>query len=577
MARTGQKPVQPTSAKACPNCGGVLTPSHECPQVREDAKAIPPPPVVKSPKEIVKPPAPALPPAPVDVRRELLTPRQLRVARAPRAPTVKAKDGNEEYKHEIVEDYMEIEGFGKVTVKKIVSVPGLAYLWNGSTRAWHLIHLPSQRVIAIGFRDEGYIESACSRFRCIDWTRTQEWFLSPDGKRVQQLLKEYVALLQDGRKAEIQSPFEESAMSKKESKPVDEFAMLEDAIASTGASSGEKIVEDELDYDVAYRFAWLGVGHAGNRLVECAYKIGYRRVLAVNTSKQDLDELDLPEDHKLCLGGKGAGKVREVGDKLMNDNYEELMDLARRRFGPSFDRIFVCASAGGGTGSGGFPTCVDCANELMKALRLPSKVGIILALPLRSERGQFENATASMKDVKVMLAEGSVSPVMLLDNERIRQIYPSVTMGKLWPTANQSIIALLHYFNRLTVQSGNKYENCDPADFGTVLDSGVIACGQMLVDSAEKTALATAFRDNLKQNLLAGGFDYAQAKKVLCLVAGPEAIIDEIPALNLDHAFESLSRVVGDAPVHRGIYAFGDKLRALSMVGGLSLPEDWLA
>ncbi|MHC4158851.1 MAG: hypothetical protein ACYSSO_07200, partial [Planctomycetota bacterium] len=58
------------------------------------------------------------------------------------------------------------------------------------------------------------------------------------------------------------------------------------------------------------RYAWIGAGQCGGRLVKSFYDLGYKKVLAVNTTHHDLDLLKIPQDQKFLMdiGEKGAGK-----------------------------------------------------------------------------------------------------------------------------------------------------------------------------------------------------------------------------------------------------------------------------
>jgi cell division GTPase FtsZ len=50
------------------------------------------------------------------------------------------------------------------------------------------------------------------------------------------------------------------------------------------------------------RYAWIGAGQCGGRLVQSFYDLGYRKVLAVDTTGHDLALLDLPQSQKFLIG-----------------------------------------------------------------------------------------------------------------------------------------------------------------------------------------------------------------------------------------------------------------------------------
>ena len=100
------------------------------------------------------------------------------------------------------------------------------------------------------------------------------------------------------------------------------------------------------------RYAWIGAGQCGGRLVKSFYDLGYKKVLAVNTTHHDLDLLDIPEGQKFLMdiGEKGAGKDIARGEKAVQKSQQQVLHLARELFGSQVDHIMVCCGAGGGTG-----------------------------------------------------------------------------------------------------------------------------------------------------------------------------------------------------------------------------------
>ena len=83
----------------------------------------------------------------------------------------------------------------------------------------------------------------------------------------------------------------------------------------------------------------------------------------------------------MCIGEGGAGKDPAVATKCYEEKSEDVLDFMRHSFGDEVDKIFVCAGAGGGTGSGSVVPLVKSSQELLKTLKVDNpKVGVILAL-----------------------------------------------------------------------------------------------------------------------------------------------------------------------------------------------------
>ena len=83
----------------------------------------------------------------------------------------------------------------------------------------------------------------------------------------------------------------------------------------------EPVIEEEIGVvdriKGSTRYAWLGSGQCGGRLVKSFYDLGYKKVLAMNTAYHDLDMLEIPVGQKLLMdiGELGAGKDIERGEK----------------------------------------------------------------------------------------------------------------------------------------------------------------------------------------------------------------------------------------------------------------------
>jgi len=337
-----------------------------------------------------------------------------------------------------------------------------------------------------------------------------------------------------------------------------------------------EVSEVKDSFDSGFKFAIIGSGQGGSRLAETFRKLGYSRVTAINTAAQDLVHIALPDSNKLCIGEGGAGKDPAKAEKLLIDRKEDVLDFMRRNFGQSFDRIIVCAGAGGGTGAGTAVQLVDTAIELQKALRCPSpKVGVVLALPKISEGQKVSlNAYNVLTQLWELTEKGFVSPLILLDNERIGQLFPKLTVDPFWDTANRSVASLFHLFNTVVVQNSH-YSTFDRNDFKTVLDSGLITFGATPVARwSDATDISAAVRNNLKTNILSGGVDIGTGTVAGVVVIGGMSVLNGIPQLHLDHAFDQMNRMLKPGSmVHRGIYRGNkDNLVVYTVVGGLGKP-----
>ena len=285
-------------------------------------------------------------------------------------------------------------------------------------------------------------------------------------------------------------------------------------------------VKDELDG--AFNFAFIGAGQGGSRIAETFHQLGYRKTAAINTAMQDLNTLKLI-DNKLCIGDGGAGKDPRVAEELFNKKSEDVLDFMKYSFGEELDRVIVSLGAGGGSGAGMMEPLVYTAKELQESVKASAKqVGVILALPKASE-GKKVNANAykTLKKAFDLVDKGIVSPLIILDNEKITKLYPNLVVSNFLLTANMSMCGLFNLFN-ITASRDSSYSSFDRKDYETILDSGCIVFGASPVgDWKDPVSIARAVRENLKNNLLSGGLDLSSGTCAAAIVIGGKEQLDK--------------------------------------------------
>jgi len=328
-------------------------------------------------------------------------------------------------------------------------------------------------------------------------------------------------------------------------------------------------------------YAWFGAGQCGGRLVKSFYDLGYRKVLAVNTTHHDLDLLDIPENQKFLMdmGEKGAGKDMERGQEAIQQYQQEVLHLARQTFGTQVDHIMVCFGAGGGTGSGSVAGLIEVAKRYARHVglkNLDKKVGVIMTLPTVGEASSpkvAENAWKAATDLSKMAAAGKISPLIIVDNDKINKMYPGMTVKSFWPSINNTVATLFDIFNRLSALS-SQYTSFDPVDYHSIMEAGGCAIMGLtkVTKFGDKFMLSQAVKKNLEKTLLAGGFDLSTAKLAGCIAVGGRKLMANVKGLqdNIDYAFDVLSEITGQATIHRGIYEDGrESLRVYTIIGGM--------
>jgi cell division GTPase FtsZ len=332
------------------------------------------------------------------------------------------------------------------------------------------------------------------------------------------------------------------------------------------------------------RYAWIGAGQCGGRLAKSFYDLGYKNVLAVNMTHHDFDLLRIPRSQKFLMdiGEKGAGKDMERGARAVQQHQQGILHLARQTFGTQVDHIMIGFGAGGGTGSGSVVGLIEVAKRYARYIGLEhpdKKVGVVMTLPTIGEATSplvAENAHRIATTLSQMATSGEISPLIIVDNDKINKMYPGMTVKSFWPSINNTVVSLFDIFNKLSSLS-SRYTSFDPVDYNSIMECG--GCAIMGLTKVKEFddpfAVSSAVKENLEKTLLAGGFDLSTAKLAGCIVVGGKELMAHTKGLqsNIDYAFDVLSEITGQATIHRGIYEDNrDCLRVYTIIGGLDSP-----
>jgi len=346
------------------------------------------------------------------------------------------------------------------------------------------------------------------------------------------------------------------------------------------------MVEDEFargETRSAIRMAFIGAGQGGGRIAQAFHDMGYRRVCVCNTTMQDMESLTIPS--KLVIGNNrgGAGKDPEEGKLAAQESYEDLMDQMMRAFGEGVEHIYICVGGGGGSGTGSWPVLLDAAREYAKSTNVEKPfgkhLGVIMSLPKRSEGSRVQrNAHTAITDAMKKLERGLISSLVIVDNAKIHELYPGLPVKQFWTVANRNFASVLHTFNLLSAMD-SEFNTFDRADLRSVVQNGLMVFGMCRVERWQgREDISKAVRQNLKGTLLADGFDLSKANMAGAIVLAHDQILSEIPMENIDYAFNSLGRALGNEGItlHNGIYeSRGDvvSMRVFTIISGLEAPQ----
>jgi len=223
----------------------------------------------------------------------------------------------------------------------------------------------------------------------------------------------------------------------------------------------EESQKDELIDDAggSLTYGIVGSGQGGGRMAKAFYDLGYTKTVAFNLAESDLNYLDLPDRHKHHLkfeGSQGAGKNHEFSQKAFETRSQEIFNKFKEIFGNDIDRIMICVGVGGGTGGGSVMQLLKVAKKYFTYIGVDNpneRVGVVASLPTTGECASpvvANNSYNRMNDLCKAAEKKEFAPLVIVDNDKIKKLYPKLTVKQFWPTLNNTVAGLFHIFNILS-------------------------------------------------------------------------------------------------------------------------------
>ena len=205
----------------------------------------------------------------------------------------------------------------------------------------------------------------------------------------------------------------------------------------------------------------IGVGGGGGNAVNHMYREGIHDVSFVlcNTAMQALNDSPVPMKLQLGKEGLGAGnkpeKARQAAEESINDIKSMLSDGTKM--------TFITAGMGGGTGTGAAPVIARVSKELDILT-----VGIV-TIPFRFEGKKKINQALDGVDEMAK----HVDALLVINNERLRKIYPELTVLDAFGKADDTLSVAAKSIAEIITNHG--LINLDFNDVKTVLKDGGVA------------------------------------------------------------------------------------------------------
>ena len=235
----------------------------------------------------------------------------------------------------------------------------------------------------------------------------------------------------------------------------------------------------------------IGVGGGGGNAVNHMFNEGIHDVTYVlcNTDRKALEDSPVPTILQLGTEGLGAGNKPERARAAAMESKEEINNMLN----DGTKMVFITAGMGGGTGTGAAPIIAQCAKE-----RGILTVGIV-TIPFRFEgRMKIDQALAGVEEIKK-----HVDALLVINNERLREIYPELTVINAFARADDTLTVAARSIAEIITMRGRI--NLDFQDVKTVLENGGVALMSTGYGEGEEPQVSPLLNNN----------DIFNSKKVL--------------------------------------------------------------
>ena len=283
----------------------------------------------------------------------------------------------------------------------------------------------------------------------------------------------------------------------------------------------------------------IGVGGGGGNAVNHMYREGIHDVSFVlcNTDNQALNDSPVPVHLQLGKEGLGAGnkpaKARQAAEESLSDIKNMLSDGTRM--------TFITAGMGGGTGTGAAPVIARISKE-MGILT----VGIV-TIPFRFEGDRkIDQALGGVEEMSK-----HVDALLVINNERLREIYPELTVLDAFGKADDTLSVAAKSIAEIITVHG--LINLDFNDVKTVLKDGGVAI--MSTGYGEGEGRVKKAIDDALNSPLLNDNDVFNSKKILLSISfcGQKDGKDSLMMEEMNDVNDFMAKFGGDFEIKWGL------------------------
>ena len=304
----------------------------------------------------------------------------------------------------------------------------------------------------------------------------------------------------------------------------------------------------------------VGVGGGGGNAVNHMYREGIHDVTFVlcNTDNQALNDSPVPVHLQLGKEGLGAGNRPEKARAAA----EESLDDIKQMFNDGTRMAFITAGMGGGTGTGAAPVIARVSKE-MGILT----VGIV-TIPFRFEGDRkIDQALDGVEEMNK-----HVDALLVINNERLREIYPELTVLDAFGKADDTLSVAAKSIAEIITVHG--LINLDFNDVKTVLKDGGVAI--MSTGYGEGEGRVRKAIDDALNSPLLNENDVFNSKKILLSItfAGNKDGKDSLMMEEMNDVNEFMSKFGNDFEIKWGLATdpeLGKKVKVTILATGFGI------
>ena len=304
----------------------------------------------------------------------------------------------------------------------------------------------------------------------------------------------------------------------------------------------------------------IGVGGGGGNAVNHMYREGIHDVTFVlcNTDNQALNDSPVPVHLQLGKEGLGAGNRPERARQAA----EESLDDIKAMLSDGTKMAVITAGMGGGTGTGAAPVIARVSKE-MGILT----VGIV-TIPFRFEGAR--KIDQALDGVEEMAKH--VDALLVINNERLREIYPELTVLDAFGKADDTLSVAARSIAEIITVHG--LINLDFNDVKTVLKDGGVAI--MSTGYGEGEGRVKKAIDDALNSPLLNDNDVFNSKKILLSISfcGENDGKDGLMMEEMNDVNDFMAKFGGDFEIKWGLATdpeLGKKVKVTILATGFGI------